>query len=104
MRLLGQFETLFFSFYRKIELQHKILENETVGTEINFYEHKGVVEIDEKRHTDRKKNEETERQIKIEKHSDCKFVHKINPDAEGFDIFLKLVKYKITSLNQIKKN
>ena len=55
MRLLGQFETLFFSFYRKIELQHKILENETVRTEINFYEHKGVVEIDEKRHTDRKK-------------------------------------------------
>ena len=69
-----------------------------------FSEHKLAAEIDKKGHTDRNKNEENERQTKIEKHSDCKFFHRINPDAEGFDIFLKLIKYKITSLNQTKKS
>ena len=68
-----------------------------------FSEHKGEVEIDEKGHTDTKQNEENERQIKIEKHPDCNFFHRINPDAEGFDFFLKLVKYQITSPNQTKK-
>ena len=55
-------------------------------------EYKGVVEIDEKGHIDRNQNDENERQTKIEKHSDCKFFHRINPDAEGFDIFLKISK------------
>ena len=32
---------------------------------------------------------QNERQIKIEKHPNCKFFHRINPDAEGFDIFLE---------------
>ena len=69
-----------------------------------FFEHKCAVEIDEKGYTDRNQNKENERQTKAEKHSDCKFFHRINPDKEGFDIFfLKLVKYKITLLNQIKK-
>ena len=68
-----------------------------------FFEHKRVVKIDDKGHTGWNQNEESERQIKIEKHPDCKFFHRINPDAEGFDIFLKLIKYKITSLNQTKK-
>ena len=44
-------------------------------------EYKGVVEIDEKGHIDRNQNDENERQTKIEKHSDCKFFHRINPDA-----------------------
>ena len=52
-----------------------------------FSEHKGEVEIDEKGHTDRKQNEENERQIKIEKHPDCNFFHRINPDAEGLIFF-----------------
>ena len=52
-----------------------------------FSEHKGVVEIDEKGHTDRNQNKENKRQIKIEKHPDCNFLHRINPDAERFDIF-----------------
>ena len=70
-----------------------------------FSEHKGVVEIDEKGHTDRNQNKENKRQIKIEKHPDCNFLHRINPDAERFDIFfLKLVKYTVTLLKQIKKN
>ena len=47
-----------------------------------------AVEIDEKGHTDRNQDKENERQTKIEKHSDCRFFHGINLDAEGFDIFL----------------
>ena len=76
----------------KIELKHKILENERARTDMYFSEHKGVVEIDEKGHTDRNQNEENERQIKIEKDPDCKFFHRINPDAEGFDIFFEIRK------------
>ena len=69
-----------------------------------FSEHKLAVEIDEKWHTDRNQDKENERQTKIEKHSDCKFFYRINPDEEGFDIFLKLVIYRAALLNQIKKN
>ena len=57
-----------------------------------FSEHKFVVEIDEKGHIDRNQNEVNERQTKIEKHPDCKFFHRINPDVEGFDIFLEISK------------
>ena len=46
----------------KIELQHKILENERVRTDMYFSEHKREVEIDEKGHTDKNQNEENERQ------------------------------------------
>ena len=57
-----------------------------------FSESKFVVEIDKKRHIDRNQNQENERKIKMEKCSDCKFFHKINPDVEGFDIFLEISK------------
>ena len=69
-----------------------------------FSEHKGVVEIGEKGHTDRNQNEENERQIKIEKDPDCKFFHRINPDAEGFDIFFEISKIRncITQSNKEK--
>ena len=67
-------------------------EYERVRTDMYFFEHKRVVEIDEKGHTDRNQNEENEKQIKIEKHPDWKFFHRINPDAEGFDIFFKVSK------------
>ena len=85
----------------KIKLQHKILENERVRTDMYFSEHKGV-EIDEKGHTDRNQNEENERQIKIEKHPDCKFFHRINSDAEGFDTFFEISKIEdyITQSNK----
>ena len=53
-----------------------------------------AVEIDEKGHTDKNQNDKNEKQTKIEKHSDCKFFHKINPDAEGFNIFLEISKIK----------
>ena len=69
-----------------------------------FSEYKFAVEIGKKGHTDRNQDEENERQTKIEKQSDCNLFHRINPDAEGFDIFLKLVKYGIALPNQMKKN
>ena len=88
----------------KIKLEHKALKKERLRTDMYFFEYKFAVEIDEKEHTDRNKNEENEIQSKIGKHSDCTFFYRINPDAEGFDMFLKLVKYRVTFLNQIKKH
>ena len=52
-----------------------------------LFEHKFAVEIDEKGHIDRNQDEENKRKTKIEKHSDWKFFHRFNLDAEGFDIF-----------------
>ena len=76
----------------KIELKHKILKNKRVRTDMYFSESKFVVEIDKKGHIDRNQNEENERQVKIEKYSDCKFFHRINFDVESFDIFLEISK------------
>ena len=88
----------------KIKLQHKILKDERVRTDMYISDHKFVVEIDEKGHIDRNQNKENERQIKIEKYSDYKFFHKINPDAEGFDIFLEISKIQtcMTQSNEEK--
>ena len=72
----------------KIKLQHKVLQNKRIRTDTKFFEHKFAVEVDEKGHADRNQNEEYKRQTKIEKHPDCNFIHRINPDVEGFDIFL----------------
>ena len=72
---------------------------------MSFFEHKFAVEIDTKGHTDRNQDQENEKQEKTEKQSDCKFFHKINPDTMVFFFFfLKLVKYRVTLLSQIKKN
>ena len=88
----------------RTKLQHKSLKNERLRTDMYFSEHKFAVEIDEKGHTDRNQDEKNERQTKIEKHSDCKFFHRINPDAEGFDIFLEIGKIQnyITQSNEEK--
>ena len=88
----------------KIKLQHKAIKNERVRTDMYFSDHKFAIEIDEKGHTDRNQDEENERQAKIEKHSHCKYFHRINPDAEGFDIFLEISKIKdyITQSSHIK--
>ena len=68
-----------------------------------FSEHKGVVEIDEKGHTDRNQNEENERQIKIEKDPDCNFFTGLILMQRVLIFFLKLVKCWVALLNQIKK-
>ena len=69
-----------------------------------FSEHKFVVEIDEKGHIDRNQNKENERQIKIEKLPYYKFFYRINPDVQGFDIFLEISKIQnyITKSNEEK--
>ena len=87
----------------KLELQHKILKNERVRTDMYFSERKFAVEIDEKGHIDRNQNEANERQINIEKYSDCKFFHRINPDIEGFGIFLEISKIQ-TYITQSNEN
>ena len=88
----------------KILLQHKILKKERVRTDMYFSESKFVVEIDKKGHIDRNQNEESKRKIEIEEYSDCRFVHRINPDVEGFDIFLEISKIQtyITQSNKEK--
>ena len=86
----------------KIELQHNILKNERVRTDMYLFESKFVVEIDKKGHIDRNQNEENKRKITIEKYSDCKFVHRINTDVEGFDIFHEISKIQ-TYIIQSKK-
>ena len=78
----------------KIKLQRKALKNGRLRTELYFSEHKfdEFNKIDEKGHTDRNQDKEKERQTKIQKHSDGKFFHSINPDAESSDIFLEISK------------
>ena len=87
----------------KIKLQHKALKNERVRADMYFSEHKLVVEIDEKGHTDRNQNKENKRQIKIKEHLNWKF-SRINPDVEGFDNFLEISKVQnyITQSNEEK--
>ena len=58
--------SLLRTFYvEKLKLQHKILENERIRTDLYFSEHKFVAEIDEKGHIDRNQNKENERKAKI---------------------------------------
>ena len=80
----------------KIKLQHKILENERIRTDMYFSEHKFVVEIDKKGHFDRNQNKEYERQTKIE--------NILFTDVEGFDIFLEIsiIQNRITKSNEEK--
>ena len=88
----------------KIKLQHKALKNKILRTGMYFSEHKFAVEIDEKGHANKNQNEENKRQTKTEKHSGWKLFHRINPDAEGFDIFLEISKIQnyITQSNKEK--
>ena len=73
-----------------------------------FSEHKFVVEIDEKGHIDR--NEKKKKKKKMKDKQKQKKILIVNFSTGLILIqrvlifFLKLVKYKITSLNQMKKN
>ena len=79
-------------------------EYERVRTGMYFFEHKRVVEIDEKGHTDRNQNEENEKQIKIENILTENVFTGLILMQRVLIFFLKLVKYRVTLLNQIKKN
>ena len=65
--------------------------------EIDLYlpDHKLAIEIDEKRHIDRKKKKE--RKDKIEKGLGSEFIT-INPDSEKFNIHIE-IGYTITLMN-----
>ena len=67
-----------------------------------FSEHKFAVEVDEKGHTDRN---QTKRQTKKQKNIlTANFFTRLVLMQRVFIFLLKLVKYRITLLNQIKKN
>ena len=72
----------------RIKLQHKAGEKERVRTDMYFSEQKFAVEVDEKGHIGRNQNEENKRQRKIEKHSDCKFFRRINPDVSKIQNYI----------------
>ena len=88
----------------KIKLQHKALENERVRTDMYFSHHKSTVEIDEKDilteiKTKKAKDKQKWKNILIEN-----FFAGIILMQRVLIFFLKLVKNKIASLNQTKKN
>ena len=73
----------------EILLQHSVLNYQI---DLYFSEHKLAIEVDEKGRTDRdEKKKENEREEKIKKELGCKFI-RINPDAENYDIFVKIGK------------
>ena len=69
---------------------------------MSFFEHKFAVEIDTKGHTDRNQDQENEKQEKTEKHSDCKFFHKVNPDAMAFFFEISKIQGYIAQSNKEK--
>ena len=65
--------------------------------DLYFPDHKLGIEIDENGHFDRLKIKEQKREETIK---NLGFTHiRINPDKEGFDIFIKMVKYKVLFTN-----
>ena len=74
-------------------------------TDMYFSEHKFVVEIDEKGHIDRNENKKKMKdKRKQKKILIVNFSTGLILIQRALIFFLKLVKYKITSLNQMKKN
>ena len=69
-----------------------------------FSEHKGVVENDEKGHADRNQSKENKRQKKQKNILTANFFAGLILMQRVFIVFFKLVKYKIASRNQTKKN
>ena len=94
----------------KIKQQHKALKNERLRTDMYFSELKVAVEIDEKGDTDRKQDEENKRRKRKKKKKKKKKNILTTTFLTGFVLiqrvlifFLKLVKYKVALLNQIRK-
>ena len=83
----------------EIILQHNVLSYR-VDAYLPMY--KLPIEVDEQGHNNRSIDYEIERQKTIEKRLGCKFI-RINLAKENFIMFLlKLAKYKVTLLNQLK--
>ena len=72
----------------EIYLQYSVLDYRIVAW---FPKYKLAIEIDELGHFDRDNEKEKVRKNKAKQKLQCKFI-RINPDKEGFDIFVELVK------------
>ena len=87
----------------KIKLQHKALKNEKLRTDMYFSEHKFAVEINVKGHTyiKMKKTKDKQKQKNI---LTVNFFTGLILMQQVLIFFLKLVKYRVTLLDQMKKN
>ena len=94
--ILSKIVTLFAT--EEIFLQHNIL-----GYRIDAYysKYKLAIEVDQQGHKDINVDYEIQRQKTLEKELGCEFI-RINPIKKELLFLLKLVKYKITMLNQLK--
>ena len=89
------------TFWNKKKLpQYSVLDYQI---DLHFLEHELAIEVDEKGHTDRDEKKENEREEKIKKNLDVNLLELIL--MQKIMIFLlRLVKYKITLLNQLKNH
>ena len=69
--------------------------------DLYFTEQKLAIEVDEKRHTDRSKTRDEEREKNLKYQHGCKII-RINPDAEDYNIFLEISKKHNHIVNQPK--
>ena len=79
--------------------QHSVLSYQV---HLYFPEHKLAIEVDEKGQTDRNINNKIERQKAIEERFKCKSI-RINPNAENYDIFVKIGKIHNHIIESTKK-
>ena len=86
------------TFFKK---EDKLFQHSVLGCRIDLYvpKYKLAVEVDELGHCARDIKNEIERQSKIEKELDCKFI-RIDPSRESFDIIDEFCKIK---KHQVKK-
>ena len=87
--------------------EHKLFQHSVLGYRIDLHvpEYKLAIEVDELGHCTRDIKSEIERQNKIEKELDCKFI-RIDPSRENFDIideFCRIKNYIIKSTNKSTK-
>ena len=85
------------------ETEEIILQHNVLGFRIDAYfsKYKLAVEVGEQGHKDRNIDYEIQRQKALEKEFGCEFI-RINLTKKILIFLLKLVKYKITLLNQLK--
>ena len=85
--ITSQIEQVFAN--EKIKPQHFVLNKYYI--DLYFPEHKLTVEVDEKPHLDRNKDEEKKREKEIKEELGCEFI-RINPSKERFNINVELDK------------
>ena len=84
----------------KIYLQYSVLDYKI---DAYFPKYKLAIEIDELGHFNRSDEKEKTRENRIKQKLQCEFI-RINPDKEGFDIFVELANIKNHIVDSTKKN